>query len=378
MSPVMNHYFATVARSLETIAAQELERLGAKEVRPDFTGVNFQGDRALLYRVNLWARTIFRVLMPIREVKCYNAEQLYRSVQKIDWEEYIQPDNTLAVKCTGSNRNLNHTHFSALQIKKAIVDQQRRKTGRRSSVNLENPDLLINAHIFQNRCILSLDSSGASLHRRGYRPAMGLAPLKETLAAALLEMAEWNPNLPFLDPLCGSGTLPIEAALKGLNIAPGLYRKRFGFESWRDFDQSLWQKILKEAKDSQLSELKAPIVGSDRDPNILEQARTNANFCGIEHQIKFCQKELSQIESPADCGIIICNPPYGKRIGNAQKLGALYQLLGDIFKQRFKGWTAYVLTGNKELAKQIGLRASRRIPVYNGSLPCTLLKYELY
>ena len=374
----MNHYFATVARSLETIAAQELERLGAKKVRPDFTGVHFQGDRALLYRVNLWARTIFRVLMPIREVKCYNAEQLYRSVQKIDWEEYIQPDNTLAVKCTGSNRNLNHTHFSALQIKKAIVDQQRRKTGRRSSVDLENPDLLINAHIFQNRCILSLDSSGASLHRRGYRPAMGLAPLKETLAAALLEMAEWNPNLPFLDPLCGSGTLPIEAALKGLNIAPGLYRKRFGFESWRDFDQSLWQKILKEAKDSQLSELKAPIVGSDRDPNILDQARTNANFCGIEHQIKFFQKELSQIESPADCGIIICNPPYGKRIGDAQELGALYQLLGDIFKQRFKGWTAYVLTGNKELAKQIGLRASRRIPVYNGSLPCTLLKYELY
>ncbi len=374
----MNHYFATVARSLETIAAQELERLGAKKVRPDFTGVHFQGDRALLYRVNLWARTIFRILMPIREVKCYNAEQLYRSVQKIDWEEYIQPDNTLAVKCTGSNRNLNHTHFSALQIKKAIVDQQRRKIGRRSSVNLENPDLLINAHIFQNRCMLSLDSSGASLHRRGYRPAMGLAPLKETLAAALLEMAEWNRNLPFLDPLCGSGTLPIEAALKGLNIAPGLYRKQFGFESWRDFDQSLWQKILKEAKDSQLSELKAPIVGSDRDPNILEQARTNANFCGIEHQIKFFQKELSQIESPADCGIIICNPPYGKRIGDARKLGALYQLLGDIFKQRFKGWTAYVLTGNKELAKQIGLRASRRIPVYNGSLPCTLLKYELY
>ncbi len=378
MSPGMNHYFATVARSLETIAAKELERLGAKEVCPDFTGVNFQGDRALLYRVNLWARTIFRVLMPIREIKCYNAEQLYRSVQKIDWEEYIQPDNTLAVKCTGSNRNLNHTHFSALQIKKAIVDQQRRKTGRRSSVDLENPDLLINAHIFQNRCILSLDSSGASLHRRGYRPAMGLAPLKETLAAALLEMAEWNPNLPFLDPLCGSGTLPIEAALKGLNIAPGLYRKQFGFESWRDFDQSLWQEILKEAKDSQLSELKAPIVGSDHDHNILEQARTNANFCKIEHQIKFFQKELSQIESPADCGIIICNPPYGKRIGDAQDLGALYQLLGDIFKQRFKGWTAYVLTGNKELAKQIGLRASRRIPVYNGFLPCTLLKYELY
>ncbi|MGK7877810.1 MAG: class I SAM-dependent RNA methyltransferase [Xenococcaceae cyanobacterium] len=374
----MNHYFATVARSLEPIAAQELECLGARDIRPDFTGVHFTGDKALLYRVNLWARTIFRVLMPIREVKCYRAEQLYRSVQKIDWEEYIKPRNTLAVNCTGGNRNLNHTHFTALQIKNAIVDQQRRKTGQRSSVDIENPDLLINAHIYQNRCILSLDSSGTSLHRRGYRPAMGLAPLKETLAAALLEMAEWEPSLAFLDPLCGSGTLPIEAALKGLNIAPGLSRQRFGFESWRDFDKSLWQKILKEAKDSQLSALPATIAGSDRDHDILEQARINAEHCGINHQVKFAQTELSQIEAPADCGVIICNPPYGKRVGDIKELGALYKLLGDVFKQRFKGWTAYVLTGNKELAKKVGLRASRRIPVYNGSLLCTLLKYELY
>ncbi len=371
-------YFATVARGLEPIAAQELERLGAKEVRPDFTGVHFVGDKAMLYRVNLWARTIFRVLVPLREFYCPNSDILYREVQKISWDQYLQPHNTLAVNCTGGNQKLNHTHFTALQVKNAIVDQQRRKSGQRSSVDAENPDVSINVHIHQDRCILSLDSSGTSLHRRGYRQAMGKAPLKESLAAALLDMANWDASLPFLDPLCGSGTLPLEAGLKALNIAPGLFRKKFGFESFPDFDEQLWQKLLKEAKNSQIRDLKALISGSDRDPDVLAQARSNAQQCGIAHQIKLTQTELSQLEAPADCGVIICNPPYGERLGEVQELGALYKTLGDIFKQRFKGWTAFVLTGNKELAKKVGLRASRRIPVYNGALACTLLKYELY
>ncbi|MBF2020394.1 MAG: RNA methyltransferase [Hydrococcus sp. C42_A2020_068] len=372
------NYFATVARGLEEIAAKELENLGAIDIRTDFTGVHFRGDNALLYRVNLWSRVIFRVLMPIYEVKSYNAEQLYRNVYKLDWEEYLQTQDTFAVVCTGGNKNLNHTYFTALQIKNAIVDRQRKQIGKRSNINIENPDVLINAHIEGDRCLLSLDSSGSSLHRRGYRPAMGIAPLKETLAAALLEIAEWKPNIPFLDPLCGSGILPIEAALKSLNIAPGLYRKQFGFQTWKDFDRALWEKILTEAKERQLSELLAPILGSDRDSDILQQACINAQSCGIEKRIQLTQKDLSEIEAPAKSGMIICNPPYGKRIGDIQELGGFYKLLGDIFKQRFQGWTAYVLTGNKELAKQVGLRASRRIPVYNGSLPCTLLKYELY
>jgi putative N6-adenine-specific DNA methylase len=383
----LNNYFATVARGLEAIAAQELEQLGAKAVRPDFTGVHFQGDKALLYRVNLWARTIFRVLVPIAEVKSYNAQQLYRSVQKIDWSEYLHPEMTLAVNCTGKNNNLNHTHFTALQIKKAIVDWQRQNTGKRSDIEVKNPDLLINAHINQNLCLLSLDSSGSSLHRRGYRPAMGIAPLKETLAAALLEMAEWRPDLPFLDPLCGSGTLPIEAALKALNIAPGLYRAqgvsegtqpRFGFETWQDFDRTLWQDLVKEAKNNCLSVLSVPIIGSDRDLEVIEQAKINAQNCGLEKQIQFAQQELSTIQPPADKGIIICNPPYGERLGKEEELEQLYKLIGDVFKQRFKGWTAYVLTGNKQLAKKIGLRTSCRLSVYNGTLPCTFLKYQLY
>jgi putative N6-adenine-specific DNA methylase len=374
----MNQYFATVARGLEPIAAQELERLGALEVRPDFTGVHFVGDSALLYRVNLWARTIFRVLVTLREFPCPDADRLYEEVQNIDWEQYLQPHNTLAVNATGGNDKLNHTHFTALQVKNAIVDQQRNQFGQRSSVDPQNPDVLINAHIHQDRCILSLDSSGTSLHRRGYRPAVGVAPLKETLAAALLDMAEWEPSLPFLDPLCGSGTLPLEASLKALNIAPGLFRMQFAFERWPDFDEALWEQLLKEAENSEISELKAPIVGSDRDSDILNQARINAQQCGLADQVKFTQTELSQVEAPADSGVIICNPPYGERLGDAKELGDFYKLLGDVFKQRFKGWTAFVLTGNKELAKRVGLKASRRIPVYNGAIACTLLKYELY
>lgn len=374
----MAKYFATVARGLETIAAQELTDLGATNVIPDFTGVHFQGDKKLVYKINLWARTIFRVLVPIGEVKSYNAQQLYRSVQNIDWSQYLRPEMTLAVNCTGKNKQLNHSHFTALQIKNSIVDWQYKKYGIRSNIDVENPDLLINGYINNNKCTLSLDSSGSSLHRRGYRPAMGLAPLKETLAAAIIAMTEWTPDVAFFDPLCGSGTLPIEAALKALNIAPGLYRNKFGFESWLDFDASLWQELVTEAKEQQLSTIITPIRGSDRDSAIIEQARINAKNCGIEKQVLFTTQELSKITAPADKGVIICNPPYGQRLGSEAELVALYQLLGDIFKQRFTGWTAYILTGSSALSKKVGLRTSQRIKLYNGTIPCTLLKYELY
>lgn len=216
----MNHYFATVARGLEPIAAQELERLGALEVRPDFTGVHFAGDKALLYKVNLWARTIFRVLVPIREFRCLHGDMLYREVQKISWDDYLHPDNTLAVNCTGGNQLLNHTHFTALQVKNAIVDQQRSKFGKRSNVDPHNPDLEIDAHIHEDRCILSLNSSGSSLHRRGYRPAMGKAPLKETLAAAILDMAEYSPNLPFFRPPLWLWNFAVRSGFKSFKYCP--------------------------------------------------------------------------------------------------------------------------------------------------------------
>lgn len=373
-----NQYFATVARGLEAIAAAELTALGANNVKTSFTGVHFQGDQSLLYRVNLWARTIFRVLVPIATIKCGDRQELYQQVRSLDWLAYLPPERTFAVNCTGSNRQLNHTHFTALEIKNAIVDQQRDKTGKRSNIDLSQPDLLINAHIYRNSCTLSLDSSGESLHRRGYRPAMGLAPLKETLAAALLEISSWQPGMAFLDPLCGSATLPIEAAMKALNIAPSWKRQHFALTSWPDFDADLWQNLRQTAQKGRLSHLTAPIVASEADPEILDQARFNLQACNLDRQIQLLAKELRAIEPPAATGVIITNPPYGKRIGNISALGSLYQLLGDVLKQRFRGWQAYILTGNKELARQIRLKPSRRIPVYNGSLLCSLLELEIF
>jgi putative N6-adenine-specific DNA methylase len=306
----MTQYFATVARGLEPLAAKELEQFGATNIQPEFTGVRFTGDRQLLYRVNLWSRIIFRVLVPIAQFPCHNAKQLYGNIQEINWSDYLTPNQTFAVHCTGSNRQLNHTHYTALQIKNAIIDQQRRQFKQRSSIDPKNPDLQLNFHIHNTQGILSLDSSGSSLHRRGYRAAVGQAPLKETLAAALLELAEWEPNLPFLDPMCGSGTLPLEASLKALNVAPGLFRESFGFMNWNDFDPELWQQLETEAESLQKSELPALIMGCDRDSEMIFQADCNAQQCGVADQITLIQKSLEQLEAPSDRGIIICYMKY--------------------------------------------------------------------
>jgi putative N6-adenine-specific DNA methylase len=236
----------------------------------------------------------------------------------------------------------------------------------------------INVHIDRDICTVSLDSSGNSLHRRGYRPAVGSAPLKESLAAALIQLSGWQPEQMFYDPLCGAGTLPLEASLKALNIAPGLFRNSFGFETWPDFDLDLLEQLIQEAESAQRDTPAAPIWGSDRDETVIEQAIVNATNCGVLNHVWFSQMELSEVVAPADTGVLFCNPPYGERLGRDSDLGAFYKLLGDVLKQRFKGWTAFVLSGNKELSQSIGLKSSKRFAVYNGTLPCQLMKYELY
>ena len=371
-------YFATVARGLESLAAEELEALGAKAVSLGFCGVAFQGDRALLYRANLWARLPFRILLKLTDFACGDATDLDRGIQKFDWEPYLTPDQTLAVKVTGKTPHLNHSHFTALAVKNAIINQQQQRWGDRSTVDLQQPDVQVNVNLAGDSCTVSLDSSGSSLHRRGYRPAVGAAPLKESLAAALIRLSGWRPDLPFFDPLCGSGTLPLEASLQGLNIAPGLFRGRFGFETWLDFDQVLWNQLRQEATVSRRQQLQAPIFGSDHDLAAIHLAQTNARHCGVDQQVQFFAAELAEVEAPAAGGILLCNPPYGERLGRDEELGAFYKLLGDVLKQRFKGWTAFVLSGNKALAKTIGLKSSQRIPLENGSIPCQLMKYELY
>ncbi|MGF1535770.1 MAG: class I SAM-dependent RNA methyltransferase [Elainellaceae cyanobacterium] len=379
-------YFATTARGLEPLVAQELQQLGASAIEPGFAGVSFEGDRALLYRVNLWGRIPFRVLLHLSEQGCRDGAQLYGAVQTVDWGNYLTPEQTFSVRATGKNRQLNHSHFTALQVKNAIVDQQRQQFGHRSSIDTQDPDVRINVHIHGDgpsgpaqgqRVTISLDSTGESLHRRGYRPAVGQAPLKETLAAALLQLAEWTPDQPFLDPLCGSGTLPIEAARQALQIAPGLGRD-FAFQRWPDFDASLWQQQRQEAEQQRCRSVDIPIVGSDRDGSVIQQAQSNAALAGVADQVTLLVQALSELVPPADHGVIICNPPYGERLGEADQLGPFYKQLGDVLKQRCRGWTAYVLCGNLTLAKRIGLRPSRRIPVFNGSIECRLLRYELY
>jgi putative N6-adenine-specific DNA methylase len=374
----MNQYFATVARGLESLAAEELEQLGATTIEPGFCGVSFTGDRDLLYRVNLWARLPFRILMKLHEFPCQDAEDLYRGVQSIDWSLYLTPDMTLAVKATGKSQQLNHTHFTALQVKNAIVDQQQERFSDRSNVELQSPDVQITVHLDRDLCTVSLDSSGESLHRRGYRPAVGAAPLKESLAAALIQLSGWQPEQMFYDPLCGSGTLPLEASLKALNVAPGLFRERFGFETWLDADLALLDELIEAAEASQQESLLAPIWGSDRNSEVIEQAIVNATNCGVSNHVYFSTIDLDDVAAPADNGVLFCNPPYGERLGRDSDLGAFYKQLGNVLKQRFKGWTAFVLSGNKELAQSIGLRSSQRFAVYNGALPCQLMKYELY
>jgi putative N6-adenine-specific DNA methylase len=374
----MNQYFATVARGLEALAAQELEQLGAHSVTPGFCGVAFEGDRPLLYRVNLWARLPFRVLVKLKTFQCTDSEALYRGIQTLDWSNYLTPDFTLAVNATGKSDRLNHTHFTALQVKNAIVDQQQANQGDRSNVDTQAPDVQVSVHIDGDNCTVSLDSSGSSLHRRGYRQAVGAAPLKESLAAALIQLSGWQSEQAFYDPLCGSGTLPLEASLKALNIAPGLFRDRFGFETWPDFDPTLWDILLQKAKASQRDHLSTSIGGSDRNREVVEQAIINAQNCGVENHVWFVEMDLAEVSAPAANGVLFCNPPYGERLGQDSDLGAFYKLLGNVLKQHFKGWTAFVLSGNKELSQSIGLKSSQRTQFYNGSLPCQLMKYELY
>ncbi len=263
---LMINCFATVARGLEELAAQELQQLGAEGVEPGFCGVGFRCDRTHLYKINLWARLPFRILVTMAHVPCRDGDTLYRGIQSLDWDPYLSPDHTLAVKATGKNQHLNHSHFTALQVKNAIVDQQQDRHGERSDIDTERPDVQVNVHIKDNNATVSLDSSGSSLHRRGYRPAMGTAPLKESLAAALVQLTDWSGEVAFLDPMCGSGTLPIEATLQALNIAPGLFRDEtsqgFGFQTWPDYDANLWQQLVDEAQKQQTSELMVPVWGA--------------------------------------------------------------------------------------------------------------------
>jgi putative N6-adenine-specific DNA methylase len=370
-------YFATCARGLEKVLAQELALLHAEEVEPGRGGVQFHGDLGLLYRANLWLRTAVRVLCPILEVPVHSPDELYAAVQTIDWSSYLTPEHTLAVDSNVRDSAITHSKYAALRVKDAICDQFVARCGKRPSVDTETPMVGLNLHIHQNQAVLSLDSSGESLHKRGYRPILTKAPLNEALAAGIILLTGWRGEVPLVDPLCGSGTLCIEAAWLALKRPPGLTRRRFGFMGWMNYDVALWTSLRDEARRQVARELPQPILGADVRRDAIHFAQQNARTAGIGHLLHFAQHDAADFMPPAGPpGIIVCNPPYGERLGEEKELKGLYRTLGAVFREHCVGWKLFVFTGNAFLARQMGLKPARVIDLFNGKIPCRLLQYE--
>ena len=369
-------YFATCARGLEPVLVRELVALGADAVEPGRGGASFSGDAALLYRANLWLRTAVRVLRPIIDAPAFSTDELYDVVRSVDWSTLLTPGHTLAVDCNVRDSNITHSQYAARRVKDAICDQFRDKTGLRPSVNVEQPMLGLNLHVHKNHATLSLDSSWGSLHKRGYRPIQTVAPLNEALAAGLLIHAGWDSATPLYDPLCGSGTFCVEGAWMAMNRPPGLTRKWFGFQGWLEFDRPLWNAIRDDARRGVLKELPAPIGGSDIHRDALELARLNTRAAGIGHLLRFERLELGDArpfsEQP---GTIICNPPYGERLGEEKELVGLYRKIGDTARNHFPGWRLLVFTSNDWLARKVGLKVKHNTPFFNGALPCRLWEF---
>jgi putative N6-adenine-specific DNA methylase len=374
----MDRFFATCGRGIEPILAGELRDLQAVDVEPGRGGVHFRGDRQTLYRGNLWLRTAIRVLWPILEAPVTSPEELYDAVRTVDWSDYMTSQHTLAVDCNVRDSAITHSKYAALRTKDAICDQFVERCGRRPSVDVEQPMVGLNLHIYKNHAVLSLDSSGDSLHKRGYRPIQTRAPLNEALAAALILHSGWKGTTALADPMCGGGTLAIEAAWIALRRPPGLTRRRFGFQGWMDFDVAQWTALRDQARAAVAKTLAAPIVGSDERGDAVAFARGNARAAGVGHLLRFNKKPLGEFHPPtAEPGTLLCNPPYGERIGEEKELRSLYQQLGEILRTRCRGWTALVFTGNPRLARWLGMPAADQWPLFNGKIPCQLLKYVL-
>lgn len=365
-------YFATCAGGLEHLLADELRALGASDVQPGRGGAAFAGSRAVLYRANLGLRTAVRVLVPILEAEVSSSDELYDAVRGVDWRRYLTPRHTLAVDANTRGSALTHSKFAALRVKDAICDQMTETCGSRPSVDVVCPMIALNLHVHGARAVLSLDSSGDSLHRRGYRPIQLKAPLNEALAAGILLLAGWDGSCAFADPLCGSGTLPIEAAWIALRRPPGLTRKRFGFMGWMDFDPGEWVEVRDEARRAVRKALPAPVLGSDVRTDAVAHAGQNARAAGIGHLVKLSRQDVAEVQLPQGPGLVVCNPPYGERIGEERELFPLYRSLAALAR-RSPGWAVHVFTGNAHLAAALG-DTEEVARLHNGRIPCALLR----
>ena len=374
----MEQEFELIAKTfmgLEPVLAQELTQLGANNVQTGRRMVSFTGDKEMMYRANFQLHTAIRILKPIAHFKARSAEDMYDEVKKIDWSKYIEKGKTFSVDSVVYSEEFRNSRFVTYKVKDAIVDQFREKTGIRPNISVSNPDIRLNIHIAEDKATLSLDSSGESLHRRGYRQESVEAPLNEVLAAGMILMSGWKGDSDFIDPMCGSGTILIEAALIARNISPGVFRKEFAFEKWPDYDQDLFDRIYND--DSQEKEFNHHIYGYDIDMKAVNTARLNVKAAGLSQLITVEQQDFKNFKKPAEKSIIITNPPYGERISTPNLLGT-YKMIGERLKHEFGGNEAWVLSYREECFDQIGLKPSIKIPLYNGSLECEFRKYSLF
>ena len=366
---------AKTFEGLEEVLAKELTQLGANEIEIGRRMVAFKGNKELMYRANFALRTAIRILKPIKHFKAKSAEDVYDAVKSIEWSDFLNNKTTFAIDAVVFSEEFRHSKFVAYKVKDAIADYFREKTGDRPNVRLSNPDIQLNIHIAEDKCTLSLDSSGESLHRRGYRQEAVEAPLNEVLAAGMLMMAGWDGSTDFIDPMCGSGTLPIEAALIALNIAPGVFRKGFAFEKWPDFDKELFESIYND--DSQEREFNHHVYGYDIKNQAVEIATRNVKAAGLSKYVTIMQQDIADFEEPREKALMVTNPPYGERISSPDLLG-LYKTIGERLKHEFKGNDAWILSYRKECFDEIGLKASTRIPLFNGALECEFRKYQMF
>jgi putative N6-adenine-specific DNA methylase len=369
-------FVAKTLYGLEKVLAEELINLDATDIQTANRAVMFNGDISLLYRVNYCLRTALSVLMPVAEFRIRSKEDLYNGGSKIEWDKFMDPDDTFSIVPVVNSPHFGHTGYAGLILKDAIADLFRKKTGRRPSVDTNDPRILINLHISNDLVTISLDSSVVPLFKRGYRHEHAFAPLNEVLAAGIILLSGWKATTSLTDPMCGSGTIPIEAGLIACKIPPGKFRNLFGFQRWKDFDADLFEKVKLEC-DGNISPSDIKIFGSDISEQTLQYARTNVDASGLNDVVSLEISDFKNLKSIDNKGYVFLNPPYGERL-QPLEIDQLYGMIGTTLKHNFPGTTAWLITSNKESLKHVGLKPKEKHTLFNGALECILLKYEMY